>query len=79
MNEKTTIDERIKLVDEAKFTDSSSENKIHERQCIIFTIIASSSLHLRYNDFIKKARVIRIKRKNQCFVNSRKKSSLFSF
>ena len=79
MNERTTIDERIKLVDEAKFTDSSSENEIHERQCMIFTIIASSSLHLRYNDFIRRARVIRIKRKNQCFVNSRKKSSLSSF
>ena len=79
MNEKTTIDERIKLVDETKFTDSSSENEIHERQCMIFTFIASSSLHMRYNDFIKKARIIRIKRKNQCFANSRKKSSLFSF
>ena len=31
MNEKTTIDERIKLVDEAKFTNFSSENEIHER------------------------------------------------
>ena len=54
MNEKTTIDERIELVDEAKFTDSSSENKIHERQYMIFTIITSSSLHIRYNNFIKK-------------------------
>ena len=79
MNEKITIDERIEFVDETKFTDCSSENKIHERQCIIFTIIASSSLHMRYNNFIKKVQVTRIKRKNQCFVNSRKKSSLFSF
>ena len=79
MNERTTIDERIKFVDEAKFTDSSSENEIHERQCMIFTFIASSSLHMRYNDFIKKARIIRIKRKNQCFANSRKKSSFSSF
>ena len=31
MNERTTIDERIEFVDEAKFTDSSSENEIHER------------------------------------------------
>ena len=31
MNEKITIDERIKFVDEAKFTNFSSENKIHER------------------------------------------------
>ena len=76
---KTTIDERIELVDETKFTDSSLENKIHERQCMIFTVIALSSLHMRYNDFIRKVRVIRIKRKNQCFANSRKKSSLFSF
>ena len=79
MNEKTTIDERIELVDEAKFTNFSLENEIHERQCIIFIFIASFSLHMRYNIFIKKARVIRIKRKNQCFVNSRKKSSFFSF
>ena len=64
MNERTTIDERIKLVDEIKFTNFSSENEIHERQCIVFTIIASSSLHMHYNDFIKKVRVIRIKRKN---------------
>ena len=55
MNEKTTIDERIKLVDEAKFTNSSSENEIHERQCIAFTIIALFSLYMRYNDFIKRA------------------------
>ena len=64
MNEKTTIDERIEFVDEAKFTDFSSENEIHEHQYIAFTIIASSSLHMRYNDFIKRVRVIRIKRKN---------------
>ena len=31
MNEKTTIDECIEFVDEVKFTDSSSENKIYER------------------------------------------------
>ena len=64
MNEKITIEARIELIDEAKFTDSSSENEIHERQCMIFTFIASSSLHMHYNDFIKKARVTRIKRKN---------------
>ena len=61
MNEKTTIDERIEFVDEIKFTDFSSENEIHKRQCMIFTIIALSSLHMRYNDFIKRAQVIRIK------------------
>ena len=55
MNKRTTIDERIKLLDEAKFINSLSENEIHERQCIMFIIIASSSLHMRYNDFIKKA------------------------
>ena len=55
MNEKTTIDERIELVDEAKFTDFSSKNEIHERQCMIFTIIALFSLFMRYNNFIKKA------------------------
>ena len=32
MNEEITIDERIEFVDETKFTDSLSENKIHERQ-----------------------------------------------
>ena len=74
MNEKITIDERIELVDEAKFTNFSSENEIYERQCMIFTIIALFSLHMRYNDFIKKTQIIRIKRKNQCFVNSREKS-----
>ena len=79
MNEKITIDKCIKFVDEAKFTDSSLKNKIHERQYMIFTIIASSLLFMRYNNFIKKARIICIKRKNQCFVNSRKKSSFFSF
>ena len=79
MNEETMIDERIEFVDETKFTDSSSENEIHERQCMTFTFIASSSLHMRYNDFIKKARIIRIKRKNQCFASSREKSLLFSF
>ena len=79
MNERTKIDECIEFVDEAKFTNSSLKNEIHERQCIIFIFIASFSLHIRYNDFIKKVRVIRIKRKNQCFANSRKKSSLFSF
>ena len=79
MNERTIIDERIKLVDETKFTDSSSENEIHKRQCIIFTTIALSSLHMCYNDFIKRTRVTRIKRKNQCFINSRKKSSFSSF
>ena len=31
INEKTTIDKRIKFVDKAKFTDSLSENEIHER------------------------------------------------
>ena len=31
MNEKTTIDKRIKLVDEAKSINSSLENEIHER------------------------------------------------
>ena len=79
MNEKTTIDERIEFVDEAKFTNFSSKNEIHERQCMIFTAIASFSLHMRYNNFIKKVRITRIKRKNQCFINSRKKSSFFSF
>ena len=64
MNERTTINERIKLVDEIKFTNSSSETEIHERQCMIFIIIALSSLFMRYNNFIKKARVICIKRKN---------------
>ena len=64
MNEKITIDERIEFVDETKFIKSLSENKIHERQCMIFTIIALSSLLMRYNNFIKKARVIYIKRKN---------------
>ena len=54
MNEETTIDERIELVDEAKFTNSSLKNEIHERQCMIFTFIASSSLYMRYNDFIKR-------------------------
>ena len=79
MNEKTIIDERIEFVDETKFTNFSSKNEIHERQCIIFIIIASFSLHMRYNDFVKKARIIRIKRKNQCFANSREKSSFSSF
>ena len=55
MNERTTIDERIEFVDETKFTNSSLENEIHERQCMIFTVIASFSLHMRYNDFIKRA------------------------
>ena len=54
MNEEITIDERIELVDETKFTNSSSENEIHERQCMIFIFIASSSLHMRYNDLSKK-------------------------
>ena len=54
MNEKTIIDKRIELVDEAKFIDSSSENKIYERQYMIFTIIASFSLHIRYNNLLKK-------------------------
>ena len=31
MNKKTTIDERIKFINEAKFINFSSENKIHER------------------------------------------------
>ena len=31
MNEKTTIDKRIKFVDKTKFTDFLSENEIHER------------------------------------------------
>ena len=79
MNKETTIDERIKFVNEAKFINSLSENEIHERQCMIFTIIVLSSLHMHYNNFIKKARVTRIKRKNQCFANSRKKSSFFLF
>ena len=55
MNKKTTIDKYIELVDEAKFTNSSLENKIHERQYMTFTIIALFSLLIRYNDFIKKA------------------------
>ena len=54
MNERITIDERIKLVDETKFTDFLSENEIHERQCRIFIIIALFLLHMRYNDFIKR-------------------------
>ena len=54
MNERITIDERIKLVNETKFTDFLSENKIHERQCMIFIIIASFLLLMCYNDFIKK-------------------------
>ena len=79
MNEEITINERIELIDEAKFTDSLSENKIHERQYIISIIITLFSLFMRYNDFIKKARVIHIKRKNKCFVNSQEKLLLFSF
>ena len=79
MNEKTTIEERIEFVNKAKFTDSLSENEIHEHQCMIFTTIALFLLHMRYNDFIKKVQIICIKRKNQCFVNLRKKSLLFSF
>ena len=79
MNKRTTIDERIELIDEAKFTNTSLENEIHERQCMIFTAIASSSLHIRYNDFIKKIQITRIKRKNQCFASSRKKSLFSSF
>ena len=31
MNKKTTTSKRIKFVNEAKFTDSSLENKIHKR------------------------------------------------
>ena len=31
MNEKTTIDKRIKFVDKAKFANSSLKNEIHER------------------------------------------------
>ena len=31
MNKRTTIDERIKFIDEIKFTDSSLKNEIHER------------------------------------------------
>ena len=54
MNEKTTIDERIKLVNEVKFRNFSLKNKILERQCKIFIKIASFSLNMRYNDFIKK-------------------------
>ena len=54
MNERTMIDKRIKFVDEAKFTDFLSKNKIHERQCMIFIIIALFSLLMRYNNFIKK-------------------------
>ena len=64
MNEKTTIDERIKFINKTKFIDFLSENKIHERQCMIFTIIISFSLLMRYNNFIKRIRVTRIKRKN---------------
>ena len=64
MNKRTTIDERIKLVDKTKFTNFLSENKIHERQCMIFIIITLSSLFMHYNNFIKRIRVIRIKRKN---------------
>ena len=79
MNERTMIDERIEIVDEAKFTDSSSENEIHEHQCMIFIIIASFSLFMRYNDFIRRVQVICIKKKNQCFVNSREKSLFSSF
>ena len=79
MNEKITIDERIEFINEAKFTDFSSENEIYERQCMIFTVIALFSLFIHYNNFIKKARVICIKRKNQCFANSREKSLLLSF
>ena len=68
MNEEIMIDERIEFVDETKFTEFSSENEIHERQYMIFTIIALFTLFMRYNDFIKKVRVTRIKRENQCFV-----------
>ena len=64
MNEKIIIDKRIKFVEKAKFTDFLSENEIYEHQCMIFTIIASFSLFIRYNDFIKRIRIIRIKRKN---------------
>ena len=64
MNEKTTSDKCIECVDKAKFTNSLLKNEIHERQCIIFIIIALFSLFMRYNKFIKRVRVIRIKRKN---------------
>ena len=67
MNEKTTMNKRIKLVDKTKFINSLLENKIHERQCMIVITIALFSLVMRYNDFIKRARVVRIKRKNDCF------------
>ena len=53
MNEKTIINKRIKFVDEIKFTDFSSENEIHERQYMIFIIIALFSLFMHYNNFIK--------------------------
>ena len=79
MNERTMIDERIKLVDEAKFINFSLKNEIHEYQCMILTAIALSLLLMRYNNFIKRTRVIRIKRKIQCFANSRKKSLFLSF
>ena len=79
MNEKTTIDKRIEFVNETKFTNSSLENEIHERQCIAFTIIALFLLLMHYNNFIKRTQITCIKRKNQCFANLRKKSSLFSF
>ena len=71
------IDERIEFVNETKFTKFSSENKIHERQYIMFIIIALFSSLMRYNNFIKRTQVIRIKRKNQCFVISQEKSSFF--
>ena len=61
MNEKITIDKRIELVNEAEFTNFSSENEIHERQYIIFIIIALSSLLISYNNFIKKIEIICIK------------------
>ena len=54
MNKKITINERIEFVDKANFTNFLSENGIHERQCMIFTIIALFSLFIYYNDFIKR-------------------------
>ena len=79
VNDDTTTNKRIEFVDEAKFTNFLSENKIYERQYTIFTIIASFSLFLHHNDFIRKAWVICIKRKRQCFVNLREKLLFFLF
>ena len=49
------MNKRIKFVNEAKFTDFLSENRIYKRQCMIFIIIALFSLFMHYNNFIKRS------------------------